>query len=135
MKPNYGAAAIRHFKDAKCLKDKHRSHLPGADHLFGLATECALKRILEKNGLLTLTPDGKPEQPNLRGTHGHPPDVWDECLSYQGKNRALPVLPTTNPFFGWDISDRYSNGSSITDAMATAHHDAARAALNAMQGS
>ncbi len=133
MKPNYGAAASRHFNDAKCLRAKDRKHFAGADHLFGLAVECALKRILEKNKLLTLSRDGKPQQANFGGASGHCPAIWNEYLVYQGNNRELPVLPIVNPFLAWDIGDRYSDGLSICDAIVNAHYEAALAALKAMQ--
>ena len=41
MSENYTEAALRHWRDAELLKEQNR--VENADHLFGVAAECALK--------------------------------------------------------------------------------------------
>lgn len=130
-KPNYGVAARRHFEDGKCLFDQGARHYAGADHLFGLAVECALKRNLQNAHLLTLSPDGRPHQENLKGGTGHCPDVWAEYLIYLGNVRTLPPISKDNPFSDWDISDRYSDGRAMNFGCVKQHLDAAKAVLSA----
>lgn len=130
-KPNYGAAARRHFDDGKCLFDQGGRHLAGADHLFGLAVECALKRNLEKAHLLTLSPDGRPREENLKGGHGHCPGIWTEYLIYLGNVRTLPPISRDNPFNDWDISDRYADGRAMDLGRVERHRNATITVLSA----
>lgn len=129
--PNYGAAAKRHFEDGKCLFDRGGRHLPGADQLFGLAVECALKRNLAKTNLLTITQDGRPHQENLKGGSGHCPGIWAEYLIYLGEARNLPPISKDNPFNDWDISDRYADGRAMDFGRVERHLIAAKAVLSA----
>lgn len=129
--PNYSAAAKRHFEDGKCLYGHGGQHLAGADHLFGLAVECALKRNLVKARLLSLSPDGRPHQDNLKGGRGHCPGIWAEYLLYLGNVRTLPPISKDNPFSDWDISDRYADGRAVGSEQVERHRSAAKAVLSA----
>jgi len=59
MPVDFYDACKRHWNDAEHLFDQKR--LANADHLFGLAAECALKAVMVALGM-TLLPDGKPEK-------------------------------------------------------------------------
>lgn len=61
--------------------------------------------------------------------HGHLPDLWDQlALVATGRGGAVitRLLSTPNRFAGWDIADRYLDGSHINAATATAHVSAAK---------
>lgn len=61
MGDNYEAAAVRHYADAKLLKEAGRKD--GAGHLVGFAAECAIKFRIQ-----TL-------QPNATSPQLHLPDL------------------------------------------------------------
>jgi hypothetical protein len=128
--PNFSASAQRHYSDGLLLSEQDR--LPGADHFFGIAAECAIKTVLERAGLLTLDDSGKPNRPYYK----HCPDIWDEYAVAHGQDaslRRLP-LPPVNPFSRtWHINDRYSDGSTVGQSALEAHKSGAMAALEIME--
>ena len=119
MTINYGEAAARHLADAFTLHDRKR--FPSADHLCGLAAECALKVALRKGA------NGNVEERFLC----HIDTLWDRVpLQYLGpRYRTLTTLLRSRrpgPFANWSINQRYCDGSGVTQAVSEAHLSAAR---------
>ncbi len=128
--PDFRAAADRHYKDGLLLSEQDR--LPGADHFFGIAAECAVKAALEITRVLKLDSHGKPGKPFDQ----HCPGIWDQYAVAHGGNTNLSryPLPTTNPFAGtWHISDRYAGAGAVDSNALKAHQAGAREALKIME--
>lgn len=120
-------AANRHLRDAECLLLK--SNLPNADQLFGLSAECALKAIMQALGMAM-----KNERP-LSRNHGHINVLWDEFITFaNGKNQSkyADALTSNNPFSSWHVSQRYEDGSAITQQIVDHHKKAAELAFSCL---
>lgn len=136
VNPDFKAAARRHHDDASFLLGGKR--WANADHLAGIAAECALKAIM------TLAPFGAAL--NARGilTLSHPPkelkqhvkQLWSE-LDLHARGHSVPafsaLLTGSTPFSNWDVSDRYSDGAAITQQEGSAHLGAAAQVLAVLQ--
>lgn len=135
--PDFRAAARRHHDDADFLLTDSR--WANADHLAGLAAECALKAIVQ------FTPFGARQ--NARGflvwgqsseLRQHIDGLWRE-LAQNISGYAAPTFigllasRGPEPFANWHVSDRYGDGLAITQHEATAHLDAARQVLAVLQ--
>ena len=133
---DFKAAARRHHHDALFLLGDKR--WANADHLAGIAAECALKAIM------TFAPFGA--APNTKGflEWGQPParltqhikDLWSELELNVGGYSApafSAMLTGSAPFSGWDVSDRYSDGAAVTQQKASAHLGAAAQVLAVLQ--
>jgi len=59
LPPDFYDAHERHWVDAELLRDKER--WANADHLYGFAAECGLKRLMLAFGM-TLDASGKPSE-------------------------------------------------------------------------
>lgn len=128
---NFKEAAQRHYKDAKLLEDNKR--LPNADHLYGLAAECALKAIMVGLDANITSSDGDLVHQNHRV---HIDMLWSEFRIFaEGRNAAryLSKLPDDNPFTDWRISNRYADDSHVPPKNTFNHRDGAGAALVALQ--
>lgn len=130
VSPDFRAAAERHYKDGELLSDQGR--LPGADHFFGFAAECAIKATLEAAGLLNLDARNMPNRPFDQ----HCPGIWDQYAIAHGGHATLSrlPLPQNNPFQGtWHISDRYAGEGAVDVHALAAHQSGAHEALKIMQ--
>jgi hypothetical protein len=128
--PDFRDAANRHWEDAGLLMENRRA--PNADHLFGMAAECALKAAMLGLGI-QLRPDGAP---NERQHRVHVNALWTEFQSFVGmrngaKYAALLSAPG-NPFSDWEVSQRYENRALITDEMLQRHRNGAGQAMNVL---
>lgn len=127
LTPDFHAAANRHYDDGLLLSGNGR--LPGADHFFGIAAECAIKAALQSAGVLKLDAEGKPCKPCAQ----HCPGIWAQYqILLEGSTQLSRFpLPKTNPFDqgNWNVSDRYSDGSAITQNLLSLHRLGAFAAL------
>ncbi|MDX9755575.1 MAG: SAM-dependent methyltransferase, partial [bacterium] len=110
METDFVDAAKRHWEDANFLLDENR--LANADHLFGLSAECALKAVMKGLGM-PVRPDGSPSQYRI-----HINRLWDEFISFAQKQNGaryeVYLAGQCNPFFDWDIAQRYSPRSEFT---------------------
>jgi hypothetical protein len=136
--PDFRAAARRHHDDAGFLLTGSR--WANADHLAGLAAECALKAIVQ------FMPFGA--TPNAKGIlvwgqsskelRQHINALWRE-LAQNVSGYAAPTFngllasPGPEPFANWHVEDRYSDGLAITQQEATAHLNATRQVLAVLQ--
>lgn len=113
---NYTEAALRHWKDAKLLEEKNC--MENADHHYGFAAECALKKVLvslpafSSTGVLEKT---YKEHVNI---------LWGK-VNYQSLQKSYPALSaylkSTNPFSDWHVNQRYSEDGGISKATMESH--------------
>lgn len=81
-----------------------------ADHLFGLAAECALKVLLLQQS-----------QQRDAGKPVHLPQLWEE-YSRAATGRGSKAVPQRNPFSGWSINDRYAEDETFRTGGRTARY-------------
>jgi hypothetical protein len=142
-------AASRHHYDTAQLAAGNRLRI-SADHLAGLAAECAIKAILLDCLGSALTGKGRPFHPELKEEakermqreglkdlpqqdymHGHLPWLWGQLCAVAGRRRGREVGPlftqliASNPFLGWAVEGRYCDETSITEADLARHLQAA----------
>jgi hypothetical protein len=114
-----------------------------ADHLAGLAAECAVKAILIDFLGSRLNARNMPENPEVEALyrvgnamkwkkqHGHLPELWEHLTAVAHRRRGcgsgalFTQLIWKNPFAGWDVANRYCDGTAITDAEVDRHLKAA----------
>ena len=133
---DFKAAAGRHHDDARFLLGDGR--WANADHLAGLAAECALKAImtfspfsaaLNAKGILEWGQPSKKLQFHIK-------DLWNELGLNVGGYPApafSSLLMGSAPFSNWDVSDRYADGTTITQQEASAHLGAAAQVIALLQ--
>lgn len=133
--PDYATAARRHYKDAQFLFGGDR--WPNADHLAGVAAECGLKTILLGYFGATLNQRNMPVYGQPNRWLGHLNALWNELPQVVSGRTAGPVftalLAGQPPFVNWNIDDRYSDGSAITEQDARGHISSARAILGILE--
>ncbi|MEO5362064.1 MAG: hypothetical protein H7838_00350 [Magnetococcus sp. DMHC-8] len=110
----------RHWHDAELLYQEKR--WANADHLYGLAAECGLKRLMAVFGMKSDS-SGSPQNSQDKR---HVKEVWDRFESYrcahpQGTGYALPA---GNPFQDWNVSDRYACRSHFNQSRTQSHQAA-----------
>ncbi|WP_134712592.1 hypothetical protein [Saccharomonospora xinjiangensis] len=129
---DFGPAARRHYSDALHLRDGDR--LPNADHLAGVAAECALKAILLNFLGGFLNRKGRPAHVGApsKNSYCHLPGLWDDIGATVHGRRAttfVGLLAQQNPFLDWDVAERYSAGTHITGERVDSHLRHAHAIL------
>ena len=112
---NFYDAFIRHDADANLLLTSSR--WANADHLFGLAAECALKAILLQQGIPSDNGDINKDHKDYRK---HINVLWDNYHIYM-QTRYVYDIPDENPFNDWDISQRYAPEGTITEQIVQQH--------------
>jgi len=118
-------AAVRTYDDAEGLHEAGR--LGTADHLYGLACECALKAILCGYQVIPGT-----QLPPNSAYKVHVNLLWNSYLN-AAQGRAMPPLHCCNPFAGWKVHDRYHDDSVFTEDRVAAHRDGAKLGMVALQ--
>lgn len=131
MTPAFDLAAKRHYSDGMLLHGSGR--YDNADHLAGLAAECALKALLAAVPGVSANTDGILVDTANKKYRFHIKDLWSNVQAVPANapsqaQAALAALPTTNPFEHWSVNDRYAV-PQISDAVAGAHLAAALALL------
>ena len=123
MQADFLDAHKRHWDDAERLFVAER--WANADHLYGLAAECGLKALMEK-----LSHQGAlgPKQDYVHIMEDKKPNnAWSQYQSYLSGPLAIKLLlPETNPFSDWLVSQRYAHQSNFDQARAQAHQAAAK---------
>lgn len=135
--PEFALAARRHLSDAEHLCAVGR--LPNADHLGGFAAECGLKalavevlggRIGEGWARHPLTDDPIKSHMGRRG------QLWTEITSLAAGRQEpeiMALFTATDPFQDWDVSDRYSDGTHLNNAVVSNHLESARLVIRALE--
>lgn len=96
MPENYGAAALRHYTDAKLLASNER--YDNAGHLVGFAAECSIKDVFQLSGSGRFLHLPKLLDAVMRQVQGRNP-------RHEGMRVILTLLQTA--FNDWDVSLRY----------------------------
>jgi hypothetical protein len=125
MQANFLDAHHRHWNDAERLFLAQR--WANADHLYGVAAECGLKKLMLVFGMPY---DTAKDRPANRSDQKHANLIWESFESYRGGHPlgAGYALPTVaNPFVDWDVSDRYAHQSSFDEVRAKSHQAGAQA--------
>jgi hypothetical protein len=145
--PAFATASRNHYRAAllAAAKDLRIS----ADHLAGLAAECAVKAILIDFLGSRLDARNMPEHPEVKyldrsrkkpqwtNKHGHLPELWEHLTAVAHRRRGggsgalFTQLIWKNPFADWDVADRYCDGTAITEADVDRHLKAAYALIAA----
>lgn len=99
MDSDFLDAHERHWQDAELLFQNSR--LANADHLYGMAAECGLKRLMLAFGM-PCDRSGTPIHDKV-----HADNVW---IRYESYNSGRPqyTLPP-NPFANWNVNQRYAH--------------------------
>lgn len=129
--PTFGKVSRDHYRAAQ-LAAADGELRASADHLAGLAAECAIKAILLDFLGSRLRRSGKPYHPQVAlpdptrreskwsNDHGHLPELWEHltAIVHRRKDAAAGILFTAliwkNPFDDWDVANRYSDGATIS---------------------
>lgn len=108
----------RHLTDADFLHTN--SFWANADHLYGMAAECGLKRLMQGFGMPLHPTTGSPMQ---RADWVHADGIWARFESYRSGHHqgAGYVLPLPSPFADWHVSQRYAHRSNFDQARAGSH--------------
>ncbi len=118
MQADFHDAHDRHWLDAEVLYRHGR--WANADHLYGMAAECGLKRIML---VFDMPYDSIKDRPSKANDCKHVDAIWVRFESY-AKGRSDYVL-LDNPFTGWDVSQRYAHRSNFTQAYVDPHRQGA----------
>lgn len=124
MKADFLDAHERHWNDAEQLYSSQR--LANADHLYGMAAECGLKRLMLAFGMPFNT---SKDWPATEQDRKHADVIWNRFESYRSGHHAGAgyLLPGTNPFADWHVAQRYAKQSSFDLARVDPHRQGATA--------
>lgn len=127
MKADFLDAHDRHWDDAERLFQYQR--WANADHLYGIAAECGIKRLMLSFGMPF---DIAKDRPDRDQDRQHANAVWTRFESYRcGHHRgASYTLPASNPFHDWEVSQRYAHQSDFDQSHAQSHQTGAQQVRN-----
>lgn len=115
MNTDFLDAHDRHWQDAQQLFQSQR--WANADHLFGMAAECGLKRLMLAFGMPF---DDVKDLPVKYEDKAHANDIWARFESYRSARGAGYVLPP-NPFDDWHVKQRYARQSTFDHGRVDRH--------------
>lgn len=124
MQTDFLDAHKRHWDDAEHLFNDSR--WANADQLYGVSAECGLKRLMVAFGMsFDMTKDRPADKKDMV----HANKTWPRYESYRSGHHqgAKFVLPTTNPFIDWDVSQRYAHRSNFDQTHVESHKQGADA--------
>lgn len=116
-------AARRHYRDAEyLLGDPKIDRKQSADHLFGLAAECAAWVVYHKYAQ-------RPGQRYCEPPKEHINKLWPQF--FQMFNGSAPRdltsrLPSPTCFDKWHVNQRYDNDKAVSESHIEQHRVAAR---------
>jgi hypothetical protein len=110
----------RHSQDAESLFQSGR--WANADHLFGLAAECGLKRLMLAFGMPF---DSGGDMPKEQQDRKHADGIWGRYEAYRAGQYNGYALPASNPFQNWDISQRYASVANFNQTRVEPHRNGA----------
>ena len=118
MKADFLDAHESHWDDAERLFTASR--FANADHLYGIAAECGLKRLMLAFGMPF---DAIKDRPANRDDRNHIAQIWERFESYRSGHANGPgyLLAAPNPFNAWDVSDRYAHQANFDQTYAQPH--------------
>lgn len=118
MQSDFLDAHDRHWQDAKQLFEASR--WANADHLFGMAAECGLKKLMLAFGMPF---DPVEDSPTRKSDKRHVDAIWLRYETYRSGHHqgANYVLTTINPFQNWNASQRYAHQNHFNQAQVEPH--------------
>lgn len=124
MRADFLDSHDRHWTDAEHLFQGQR--WANADHLYGMAAECGLKRIMLAFGMPF---DAGKDRPGNPADAKHADQVAVRYESYRaghvlGAGYALSLVP--DPFADWRVEQRYAHQAHFNQARAKGHRDGAQ---------
>lgn len=122
MNADFYDAHQRHWDDAETLFKSQR--WANSDHLYGMAAECGLKRLMLAFGMSFDTGKNMPADGRDKV---HADGVLARYESYRGGHHrgAAYALTGPNPFDDWHVAQRYAHQSQFDTPRATKHRDGA----------
>lgn len=122
MQADFHDANERHWDDAQRLFQGQR--WANADHLYGVATECGLKRLMLVFGMGM---DLEKDRPSRHEDRKHADGIWLRYESYRSGHAqgAAYALSSQNPFHDWKVDQRYANQSNFDQTRTQAHQGGA----------
>ncbi|MFC7421049.1 hypothetical protein ACFQNF_14385 [Iodobacter arcticus] len=127
MNTDFLDAHDRHRQDADLLFEASR--WANADHLYGVAAECGLKRLMMLFGMQVEATTGAPKnlQDRAHINEAKKGSAWDRYESYRSGYTAGASypLPTINPYADWDVAQRYAHQSHFDEVRAKVHQNGA----------
>ncbi len=123
MQTDFHDAHERHWDDAERLHQAQR--WANADHLYGMAAECGLKRLMLHFGMRW---DGVKDRPTEAEDRKHANEIWSRFETYRSGHLqgAGYMLPSGEPFQNWDVNQRYAHQSNFDQIRAQAHQRGAK---------
>jgi len=104
MQADFLDAHYRHWKDAEILFAQAR--LANADHLYGIAAECGLKKLMQIFGMPIDLHNGSPLNSKDKK---HINQLRAQYITYlSGSYSTYYSLSSIDPFKNWDVANRYS---------------------------
>jgi hypothetical protein len=130
---DFSAAAKRHVADAEFLHAHSRSI--NADHIAGLAAECALKALIVGHLGGHINQRDFVVHPATGQIKMHIDRLWPEMsIIVQGRSaNALTPLLGSNPFHNWTVNERYCDGVHLTGATVSARVSVARTVVQILE--
>lgn len=128
MQSDFLDAHQRHWEDAELLFQQNR--LANADHLYGVAAECGLKRLMLAFGMqFNIATDRPADSHDTK----HVDEIWKRFETYRSRHPAGPgyQLPPGNPFADWHVGQRYAHRSHF-DARRISDHQAGASQVRAL---
>lgn len=122
MNADYLDAHERHWDDAERLCAVER--WANADHLYGMAAECGLKRLMLA---FDMPFDSTRDRPAERKDQAHANGIWARYESYRSGHPqgARYGLSAANPFDDWHVSQRYAHQALFDTARVEQHRKGA----------
>lgn len=132
--PDFLAAARRHLDDGDFLHQ--HSRMPNAVQLWAYGAECTLKALALKQNLFaldtnsgkpkTVEADGKPSYKFAQHLNENKNDRPDLLSLYNAAQTGpSSVMGPSTAFTGWDIKDRYEDGTQLQPKIDEYKSDAA----------
>lgn len=131
---DFDSSAKRHIIDAELLHAHSRP--ANADHLAGLAAECALKALIASYLGGRINQNDFVVHPNTgRPIKEHVNTLWPEMSTIVRSRSAKALVPilTSAPFADWKVDERYCDGSHLTPTVVAAHISAARTVIGILE--
>lgn len=130
MQADFLDAQQRHWDDAERLLQAQR--WANADHLYGMAAESGLKRLMLAFGMPF---DATKDWPANKQDRTHANGIWARFESYRcGHHQGAGyALTTQNPFADWDVAQRYAHQSNFDQTRVQAHQAGANLVRNLIQ--
>lgn len=122
MNTDFLDAHRRHLGDAHLLFSA--SHWANADHLYGVAAECGLKRLMMA---FEMPFDAVNDRPSIREDRCHVEGTWIRYETYRAGGPQGPAygLASGTPFGDWRVDQRYARRDAFDQARVGPHRSAA----------